>query len=222
MKKIQKFGEWAYVCGIIFITLGIGMFTKADMGMSMVPAPAYLISLKVSFLTFGMAEYLFQGFLLIVFCVVIHKFSWKYFFSFVTAVIYGVFLDLVLLVMQNVNPATFLSRVVLFAGGILLAAIGIAFFFHTYLPVEVYELFVKGISEHFNWDTSKFKIVYDCCSCVLAILMSYLFFGKLQGIGLGTVICALVNGRLIGWVSKVLEKYIDFSPATNWDKFFKV
>jgi uncharacterized membrane protein YczE len=198
------------------------MFTKADMGMSMVPAPAYLISLKVSFLTFGMAEYLFQGFLLIVFCIVIHKFSWKYFFSFVTAVIYGVFLDLVLLVMKNVNPATFLSRVVLFAGGILLAAIGIAFFFHTYLPVEVYELFVKGISEHFNWDTSKFKIVYDCCSCVLAILMSYLFFGKLQGIGLGTVICALVNGRLIGWVSKVLEKYIDFSPATNWDKFFKV
>lgn len=222
MKKIQKFGEWAYVWGIILLTIGIGLITKADLGMSMVAAPAYLISLKVDFLTFGMAEYAFQGFLLIVFCIVLHKFSWKFIFSFVTAVIYGGFLDLVLLAMQNVNPVTIPSRIAFFAGGNVIAAIGIAFCFHTYLPLLVYELFVKGISEHFNWNTSRFKLVYDCSSCVLATAMSFLFFGKIQGIGLATVICALVNGNLIGWASNIMEKYIDFSPATNLNKFFKV
>lgn len=222
MKKIQNFGEWAYVFGIIFLAIGVMMFTKADMGMSMVVAPAYLISMKVSFLTFGMAEYVFQAILLIVFCLVLRKFSWKYLFSFATALIYGAVLDLVLLIMKNINPVTLTSRVAFFAGGMLISSMGIAFFFRTYLPLEVYELFVKGISERFNWSTSKFKIVYDCCSCVLAIVMSLLFFGRLQGIGLGTVICALANGNLIGWTSRLLEKYIDFSPATKWYKFFTV
>ncbi|MDF2673060.1 MAG: putative rane protein [Clostridiales bacterium] len=222
MKKIQKFGEWAYVCGNIFVAIGVGMITKADLGMSMVAAPAYLISLKVNFLTFGMAEYVFQGFLLLVFCIVVRKFSWKYLLSFITALIYGGFLDLVLLIMENINPVTYLSRATFFAGGMLIAGTGIAFFFHTYLPLGVYELFVKGISEHYNINTSKFKIVYDYSSCVLALAMTFLFFGKIQGIGWGTVISALINGILIGCISKILEKYIDFSPATNWYKFFRV
>ena len=49
--------------------------------------------------------------------------------------------------------------------------------FHTYISPEAYELFVKEISSKFNLDISKTKTVYDCCSCIIAVAMSFLFLG---------------------------------------------
>ena len=56
--------EFCYVLGLVFLAAGTSMMERADFGMSMVVAPAYLvyrkISLTAAFFTFGMAEYAFQ------------------------------------------------------------------------------------------------------------------------------------------------------------------
>lgn len=53
--------ELAYVFGIVFVALGVVLMEKADFGVSMVVAPAYLLyrwlSPVWSFVAFGMAEY---------------------------------------------------------------------------------------------------------------------------------------------------------------------
>ena len=54
MKKIRITGEGAYVLGQIFLAWGAALITAANFGVSMVVAPAYLISEKIPFLTFGM------------------------------------------------------------------------------------------------------------------------------------------------------------------------
>ena len=81
--------ELAYVIGLTALAFGTALMERADFGMSMVVAPAYLIYLKVSstlsWFTFGMAEYCFQAFLIIVLAVVLRRFRRKYLFSFVTA-----------------------------------------------------------------------------------------------------------------------------------------
>ena len=50
--------ELAYVFGIVFVALGVMLMEKADFGVSMVVAPAYLLyrwlSPSWSFFTFGM------------------------------------------------------------------------------------------------------------------------------------------------------------------------
>ena len=52
--------ELAYFLGIIVLAFGTALMEKADFGISMVVAPAYLIHLKVSeyvpFFSFGMSE----------------------------------------------------------------------------------------------------------------------------------------------------------------------
>ena len=62
------YSELAYFIGIFVLALGTAFMEKADFGISMVVAPAYLIYLKVSeyvpFFSFGMSEYVFQAFLL--------------------------------------------------------------------------------------------------------------------------------------------------------------
>ncbi len=57
--------ELAYVFGIVFVARGVVLMEKADFGVSMVVAPAYLLyrwlSPVWSFVTFGMAEYCLQA-----------------------------------------------------------------------------------------------------------------------------------------------------------------
>lgn len=83
-KKPSFSNEEAYILGIIIISFGVAAMEKADMGVSMVVATAYLIYLKLSpvysFFTFGMAEYTFQAFLLIVIIIILRSFKISFFF----------------------------------------------------------------------------------------------------------------------------------------------
>lgn len=221
MKKISKFAEMAYGLGLVILALGVALMEKADLGMSMVVAPAYLISLKFSFLTFGMAEYTLQAVLLVFVCLVLREFKLYFLFSFVTAVIYGVILDGSIWILRDVTAATLSVRIPLYLLGMLLCSSGISLLFHTYLAPEVYELFVKEVSNKYHININKFKIGYDCTSCAVAVVMSFLFFSSLRGVGIGTVICALVNGIIIGQFSKLFENYIDFSPRFPFAKYFE-
>ena len=77
MKKRIFYTEAAYICGIIILALGTALMERADFGVSMVVAPAYLIHLKVSellpFFSFGMSEYVFQAVLLVLLSLVMGK-----------------------------------------------------------------------------------------------------------------------------------------------------
>ena len=223
MKKIRISGEGAYVLGQIFLAWGAALITAANFGVSMVVAPAYLISEKIPFLTFGMSEYIFQAFLLAVFCAVVGRFRVKYLLSFVTAFIYGNLLDLDLFIHSLGGNYVFGVRVLLFAAGVVATAIGVAFFFNTYLPLGVYELFVKGLCDRFSLDIGKTKIAYDCSSLAVACVMSVAFFGlwPLRGIGLGTLICALLNGVVISAFSKLFTSKFDFTPLWNCPAWMK-
>ena len=77
MKKVF-YKEWAYVVGMLTVALATAFTEKADLGLSMVVAPAYLLHLILSpifpFVTFGTATYIFQGILLAVMCLVIGRY----------------------------------------------------------------------------------------------------------------------------------------------------
>ena len=80
MKRQSVFSaELAYVLGILTLALGTALMERADFGVSMVVAPAYLLHLKISqvypFFTFGTAEYCLQAALLIVLCLVLRRFK---------------------------------------------------------------------------------------------------------------------------------------------------
>lgn len=89
--KRTFYTEMAYIIGIVTLAFGTALMERADFGMSMVVAPAYLIYLKISdylnWFSFGMAEYCFQAFLIIVLVIILRGFKRKYLFSFITAFI---------------------------------------------------------------------------------------------------------------------------------------
>lgn len=227
MRKRTFSTELCYVLGIGILALGTAFMEKADFGLSTVVAPAYLLYLKLGetfrFITFGMMEYLFQAVLLAAMAIVLRRFRLSYLFSFVTAVLYGLALDGCMALVAALPAEVFLFRTAWYIIGLLLCSLGVSFFFHSYLAPEVYELFVKELSRKLGKDMGKVKIVYDCISCAVAIVMSFCFFGlwHFEGVKLGTIFCALVNGHIIGFFGRMMERNLLFKDAIPLRKYFE-
>lgn len=226
-KKINIPSEIAYIIAIFMLSFAVAMITITDFGVSMVVAPAFILSERLSFLTFGQSEYVIQSILFIIFCFIMKKVKAVYFSSFLNCIVYGAVLDLWRLIPifnQSVTSAEDLAlttRVVFFVVGMLLTSLSIALFFKTYLYPQVYDFFVKGVSEKFGFNRTITKTCFDASFLLIAVLMSLLFFQKFVGINFGTLIMTVFNGTIIGFFSKLLDKYFTFSPiAKSFSKHF--
>ncbi len=223
----RKFStETAYILGIVFIALGVVLMEKADFGVSMVVAPAYLLYRWLSptwgFVTFGMAEYCLQAVLLLAMALVLRRFRVSYLFSFVTAVVYGFVLDGFMLLAAMLSAELMWQRGGCYLLGMLFCSAGVSAMFHTYISPEVYELFVKEVSARFGVKISRFKTAYDCSSCLFGVIMSFFIFGlwHFEGVKWGTILCALINGWIIGRFSAFYEKHWTFYDRFPWRKYF--
>ena len=227
MKTKRLFpSELAYLIGIIILAFGSAFMEKADFGMSMVVAPAYLIHLKVSeslpFYSFGMSEYVLQAFVLIALGLVMRKFKKGYLFSFVTAVFYGTILDLSMKLVSFLPLSGLPDRFFYYFLGMFCCAVGISLLFHTYIAPEAYDLFVKELAAKTGKDINKIKTIYDICSCTVGLILSFTFygFGKFVGVKAGTIFCALINGWLISLCSKFFESRYRFEDKLPFRPFF--
>lgn len=230
MKKPIFYNEMAYAVGLILLAIGAAFMTKANFGMSMIAAPAYLLHLKLvtylPFFSFGMAEYTVQIILLIITAIILREIKVTYLFSIVTALIYGLLLDtsiwLIGLIMPATDPPLWL-RLFDFAIGMAFCCAGVSLLFHTYLAPEAYELFVKRLAMHKHWQLHKVKTFYDCGSCLVAIILSFLFFGfgHFEGVKLGTIFCAFFNGLTIRGFSYLFDKGFRFEDRFALRKYFE-
>lgn len=222
MKK--KFStELAYVLGLLALAIGAAFMKTADFGMTMIVAPAFAMQAKLQellpWLTLGVMEYIWQGVLLLVMMLIVRRAKWSYLFSFVTAVIFGYMLD-GCIYLTSFLPTHFALRLLYYVCGSLVCSAGVALIFRTYISPEVHELLVKEIASKFNLPAHRVKMGYDIFCVAMALSLSLGFFGKLVGIGWGTVVCAVVNGWLIGRISKLLDRFFDWKDMLPLRRIF--
>lgn len=223
MKK--KFStELAYVLGLLALAIGASLMKAADFGMTMIVAPAFALQAKLTeffpWLTLGMMEYIWQGILLVAMMLIVRRARLSYLFSFVTAVIFGYMLD-GCIYLTGLLPNMIALRVVYYLFGILSCSTGVALIFRTYISAEVHELLVKEIASKFSFASHRVKMGYDIFCCATAVILSLCFFGKLVGVGWGTIACAFINGWLIGRISKGFDRYFEFTDALPLRRFFE-
>lgn len=224
MKKHTFYTGAAYILGLIMLALGTALMARGGFGISMVVAPAYILHLKLSqsfaFFTFGACEYLLQAVILAIMMLILKRVRLIYFLTFATTVIYGLLLDASMLALPQIAVGNYGLRIAVYIIGVLLCTSAIALFFKTYLPPAAYEVFVKNVSRKFGIKLFNFKTAFDISFCLIAAVMSLVFFGEIRGIGVGTVLCALIYGSLIGLFTKHFDTFWCFKNAFNL-KIFK-
>lgn len=230
MKKIQKTSELLWLFGIVFVALGVAICSKADLGVSMIAAPSFVVSEAVlplsGFFSVGVTEYIIQGILLVLLCIIIRRFNWRYLLAFAVAVIYGYVLNFFLWLLGGIEFNEVWLRWVMLIVGDTITAFGVACFFRTYLPLQVYELFVSEFSKRVNFKIPKVKWAFDISLLVISVVLALVLFGDVtefdwktigyssfHSIGLGTIVTTVINSPIINLMGKLIDKVSENTSA---------
>ena len=218
-----------WIFGTVFVALGVAICSKANLGVSMIAAPAFVISEALlplwSGFSVGVLEYVFQGILLILMCILIRRFHWRYLLAFAVAVLYGYTLNLFLFLLDGISFDAFWLRWVMLIVGDVITAFGVACFFRTYLPLQVYELFVAETSSRFHLSINKVKWGFDLALLAVSAALAFLLFGdagtfdwsaigytSFHSIGLGTLITTAINSPIIAVWGKLIDRIFESTP----------
>ncbi len=217
MKKINRMNEAYWLLGNIFCAFGVALCTKSGLGLSMIAAPPFILNQFLvrfsAFFTQGACEYVFQALLLVVMCIIIRKFRFKYLLSFATAFVFGNMVDMSLLLLGGQGVYDSLAvRIAAFAISEVIISLSIACYFRTSLPLCVYELFVVAVAGKFNKPSHKIKMLFDYSMLALSVTLSLSLFKDFVGVGIGTVILTLVNSHLIKLWGRLLDKLFGSEP----------
>lgn len=218
-KRISKMGEIAWLLGTILCSFGVHFSAKSGFGVSMVVAPSFVISNylqpKIAFFSFGNTEYVMQGVVVLIIIAVVRKFKLKYLLSFVSAVLYGLLLDLWGLVFGGTVPTEMYLRIIYMVSGAIVTALAIALYLKSFMPQQSYDMFVYEIATEKKLNMNIFKWIYDAVSLVIGIVLMLILFGTFDFglIGIGTLILTVINSPLIALFGKLLDKFFLFTPA---------
>ena len=228
MSKIKKSSELLWLLGIVCVALGVTLCSKADLGVSMIAAPAFVVSEAIvsiwSGFSVGVTEYIIQGLLLVIMCVAVRRFNWRYLLAFAVAVLYGYTLNFFLWLLGGISFDAIWLRWVMLIVGDVFTAFGVACFFHTYMPLQVYELFVSEVAKRFKLNINKLKWIFDLSLLGVSVALALILFGDIasfdwstvlhssfHSIGLGTLVTTLINSPIITLMSKLVKKIFDTS-----------
>jgi len=228
--KLKKSSELLWLLGIVFVALGVAICSKADLGVSMIAAPAFVVYEAIAPLwsgfSVGMTEYIIQGLMLIILCLIVRRFNWRYLLAFAVAVLYGYTLNLFLWLLSGVTFDAVWIRWVMLIIGDMITAFGVACFFRTYLPLQVYELFVAELAARFHLNINKTKWVFDLSLLAISVTLALTLFGDVatfdwstigyaafHSIGLGTLVTTAINSPLIALMGRLIDRFFEATPT---------
>ena len=169
---------------------------------------SYAFSLLLPNLTLGTWTYIFQGTLILSLMIMRKKFVPMYLFSFVVGFAFSMLLDLNK-AWINILPTALGWRIVYFVISYLLLSVGIAFSNRCKLPIVPTDLFPRELADITKVGYPKIKIAFDVICLAVTAAMTFLFLGRLYGLGIGTVLAAFTMGKMGGIVGNLIDrKYV--------------
>ncbi|MBE6806200.1 MAG: hypothetical protein E7526_06815 [Ruminococcaceae bacterium] len=229
MKKIKNASELLWVLGIVFVALGVTICSKTNLGVSMIAAPAFVVAEVATelnaFFNVGVTEYIIQGFVLIIMCIIVGRFNWRYLLAFAVAVLYGYTLNLFIWLFGSIEFNAVWLRYLMLIVGDVLVAFGVACFFRTYMPLQVYELFVAEIADRFKISITRVKSVFDITLLIISVLLAFtlsgdaaefdwstIWYSSFHSIGIGTLITTAINSPTIAFMGKMIDRFFEATP----------
>lgn len=137
------------------------------------------------------------------------KFVPTYLFSFVVGFVFGELMDLHELWITRL-PVNLPLRVLYFVLSYLILCFGIALSNRCKLPIVPTDLFPREVSDITKVPYSRIKIGFDVTCLMVTALLTFFGLGRIEGLGIGTVVAAFTMGKGIVLMGKLLDKKFAF------------
>ena len=201
--------ELALVIATLLNSFCVSLINKSGFGITTLSSVPLVLSHIYTSLSFGTWNFIFQGATILMLIIVTKHFEIGYFISFGIAIIFGALLDIYGVIMMN-WPNTFAFRILYFTVGSLLVTVGAALYIKCMLPALPFDTVIRDLTKYMKSSVKKVKTSFDLICIIITLSLSMFKLGFVDGVGIGTIICALFTGTITNRVLNYLDSKYEY------------
>lgn len=193
--KVKDYG--LFFLSLLIMGLGISFVTQAHLGTTPITSPPYVLSLSLP-ISFGLLTMLFNLLFVLIEVILLGKdFPKIQYLQILVGPILGVSIDFWSYFILSIPQPYYFIQLSMVIIGCAVIAYSIVLQLKAQVINNPAEGMVKAIAIKTSKNFGSVKIYFDVSLVLLAVIISFVAFGSLQGIREGTVISALIVGPLI-------------------------
>lgn len=209
-KKTEKAvirGEAALALVLLMNSFGVVLMLYSGSGISAISSVPYAFSEVLPQISLGTWTYLFQGILIASLLALRKKVVISYLLSFAVGFLFGNFIDLNELWI-GILPRNLGLRILYFVISYAVLCIGIALSNRCKMPIIPTDLFPRELSFLLKIPYARIKITFDVTCLALTAVLTLVFLGHLDGLGVGTVLAAATMGKGVAVVGAWMDQHV--------------
>ena len=198
-KLLARLG--VYCLGLLILAFGIALAVNCKLGGSPVSSLPYVVSLIFN-VSLGTCTTIVYATYVLLQMVLLRKFQPALLLQLVFSTIFGWFVDGAKYVLGDFCLPTYFGQLAMLAASIVLIGFSLVLYIDVKLAPMPAEGLVGCLADKLGRPFSQMKTAFDCTSVLVAAVLSLIFLGGLVGIREGTVLTALLVGKMMGVLRK--------------------
>ena len=208
MKKSTS-AQWVYrvliyILGLFFMSIGVAISVNANLGISPVNSLPYVISQISGFALSTCVIGVFSVYILAQIVLLRREFKWINLTQLIFSTIFGYFVDFAKWLLADFYIPTYAGRLVMLAISIVVVSVGVELYLEVNLVPMPMEGMTLALSQVIKKPFPNVKIAVDCTVVLLGLVLSLVFLRRLDGVREGTIIAAVVTGKVLALLKKPL------------------
>ena len=187
----------AFIIGLVINSFGVVFITKGALGTSPISSVPYVLSLQFPALSFGVTTFIVNV-VFVVIEIVLLRSDFRPFdlLQLVANLLFSACIDLSTGLLSWLDPQVLPTQLLSVIVGCAILAFGLSVEVAPNVLVVPGEGVVRAIAAVARARFGTVKNLFDITLVAIAVVLSLLFFGGINGLGLGTIISAILVGRL--------------------------
>ncbi len=200
-RQIERLAWFA--AGILTNSFGIVLITKGALGTSQISSIPYVLSLQMPSISFGMFSFIMNMVYIVLQALLLRK-QFKPFqlLQIVVNVVFSASIDVFMAMLSFYAPQQLFTRVLSAIAGCIVLAFGISVEVAPDLIMVPGEGIVAAISKVSGRRFGSVKVAFDVTLILIAAALSWVFFGDLVGVGVGTLLSAVSVGQFVNLINR--------------------
>lgn len=192
-----------FSAGILINSFGIVLITKGALGTSQISSIPYVLSLQLPSISFGMFSFIMNMVYIVLQALLLRRqFKPIQLLQIVVNVVFSASIDVFMAMLSFYAPQQLFTRVLSAVAGCIVLAFGISVEVAPDLIMVPGEGVVAAISKVSGRRFGSVKVVFDVTLILIAALLSWLFFGNIVGVGVGTLLSAVSVGQFVNLINR--------------------
>ena len=201
-----------YFLGTVIMAFGVTMAVRADIGVAPGSTISYAL-FKLTPLSLGQCSASVQIACMLLQLIMTRRMTLKLLFQFPMAYVFGLIIDAFYFLL-DIAFVGYLYRVLFLLGGLVVFSLGIRILVGADILLAPTDGLALALGNLFGWPMSKGKLAFDIIITLGTAILTLIAVGDFfLVVGIGTVICAIGTGPIIGFFTKLFP-FFDAAKET--------